>query len=499
MRQPDELFGYGELLRSVHPDDLPRMRAAVQATVTTGEDYAIEYRTIWPDGTLHWAAINGRLVLGRAGQKLRLVGVSADITSRKLAEDDLRRVNETLEERVKERTFELEAAHRTVLAEVAQRERTETLLRQAQKMEAIGQLTGGVAHDFNNLLMAVLGNLDLLRKHLPEDARMLRLIDGALQGARRGAALTQRLLAFARRQDLVVEPKNLADLVLGMSDLLEHSLGAEIELALQLPTDAPVAMVDANQLELAVLNLAVNARDAMPNGGRLTIAIDVASADGDLRPGDYVRLAVSDTGTGMSTETLKKATEPFFSTKGVGKGTGLGLSMLHGLAIQLHGTLRIESVVGQGTRAELWLPVASSQIHAIEAVRAPSVDFAPRPQARARILAVDDDRLIAMSTLDMLEDLGHEVVEANSGAEALRLLKAGPRFDLMITDFSMPQMNGAELAEAASAFDPKLPILLATGYAELPSEKQLTLPRLGKPYTQDQLAAELSKLLENRR
>lgn len=497
-RGPGVTFGYDELVQSIHPDDRPRMRSAVEAAIASGKDYAIEYRTVWPDGTLHWAAVNGRLVFDRDGRKIRLVGVSADITGRKLAEDDLRRANETLEARVNERTAELETAHRVVLAEVEQRERTETLLRQSQKMEAIGQLTGGVAHDFNNLLMAVLGNLDLLRKHIPEDARTARLIDGALQGARRGAALTQRLLAFARRQDLVVEPKNLTELVLGMTDLLERSLGAGIELQLDLPTDAPVAMVDANQLELAILNLAVNARDAMPDGGTLTIAIAVASGDGELLPGDYVRLAVSDTGAGMSAETLKKATEPFFSTKGVGKGTGLGLSMIHGLATQLQGALRLTSAVDEGTRAELWLPIASSPAQVVEVAASAPVGIAPHPQARARILAVDDDPLIAMSTLDMLEDLGHEVVEANSGAEALRLLEAGPPFDLMITDFSMPRMNGAELAEAARALDPDLPILLATGYAELPSGKQLSLPRLGKPYTQDQLASELSKLLDGR-
>ncbi|ALN74520.1 PAS domain-containing sensor histidine kinase [Aureimonas sp. AU20] len=490
----EEAFCYDDLLRSVHPGDRERMQAAVERSVSGGEDYAIEYRVLWRNGSVHWTAINGRLVRDRSGRKIRLVGVSADITARKEAEADLQRLNETLEARVAERTAELEAAHRIVMAEVEQRERTETLLRQSQKMEAIGQLTGGVAHDFNNLLMAVLGNLDLLRKHIPDDPRTARLIDGALKGAQRGAALTQRLLAFARRQDLVVEARDLADLVRGMTDLLERSLGGNIELTLELDDAPSTALVDANQLELAILNLAVNARDAMPNGGELRIRIDRGQGEGELSAGDYVRLSVSDTGQGMSAETLKKATEPFFSTKGVGKGTGLGLSMIHGLAVQLNGALRLTSHPGEGTRAELWLPAAD----ALPAVRAEAPRVEPKAErapVRARILAVDDDPLIAMSTTDMLEDLGHEVVEAQSGAQALQLLGQGSPFDLMITDFSMPRMNGAELAEAALALRPGLPILLATGYAELPAGERLGLPRLGKPYSQSQLADEIQKLL----
>ncbi|HEX2020811.1 MAG TPA: ATP-binding protein, partial [Aurantimonas sp.] len=356
---PEEDFVYGDLLERIHPDDRSRMTSAADQSITSGHDYAIEHRTLWRDGSVHWAAVNGRIVLDRHGQKVQLVGVSADITDRKAAEEGLQRLNETLEARVSERTAELETAHRTVVAEVEQRERTETLLRQSQKMEAIGQLTGGIAHDFNNLLMAVIGNLGLLRKHVPEDTRAIRLMDGALKGAQRGAALTQRLLAFARRQDLVVEPRDLSDLVVGMTELLERSLGSGIVLRLDLADEPLFAMVDANQLELAVLNLAVNARDAMPNGGELTIRVDRARGDGDLAPGEYVRLAVTDTGQGMSGETLKKATEPFFSTKGVGKGTGLGLSMIHGLAVQLKGELRLTSVIGTGTCAELWLPTAT--------------------------------------------------------------------------------------------------------------------------------------------
>ena len=407
---------------------------------------------------------------------------------------EISHLNETLEERVIQRTAELEKAHAVLVEQVAQRERAEQQLRQAQKLEAIGQLTGGVAHDFNNLLMAVLGNLELLEKHVAHDPKASRLLDGATRGARRGAALTQRLLAFGRRQDLVVKPINLADLVAGMDDLLARSIDHKVQIERQLPGGLPLASVDSNQVELALLNLAINARDAMPDGGRLSISLrreHVAAGTGDLKPGDYVVLAVSDTGHGMDKETLSKAIDPFFSTKGQGKGTGLGLSMIHGLAVQLDGTLKLDSTVGKGTTAELWLPATFEDVDEA-VVEAPST--LPATGTSLRVLMVDDDALIAMSSVDMLEDLGHVVTEANSGAAALALLEAGNGFDLMITDYSMPGMNGAELAKAARNLVPELPILVASGYAELPPGSGIDLPRLGKPYTQAQLATEINRL-----
>jgi PAS domain S-box-containing protein len=478
--QPDQTFGYRDLVASIHPEDQPRMQAAVQETNRSGRDYAIEYRVIWPDGTHHWVEVRAQPYHDRHGNVQRLVGVSADITARKNAEDDLRRLNETLEDRVLKRTAELESA--------------EKQLRQAQKLEAIGQLTGGVAHDFNNLLMAVLGNLEVLGKHLAEDPKARRLIEGATSGARRGAALTQRLLAFARRQDLTVEAVNLVDLVNGMHDLLFRSVGPNVRIEKRLPSDLPSALADSNQVELALLNLAINARDAMPDGGVVSISLRSETLEvstNEMGQGQYIVLTVADTGYGMDKETLDKAIDPFFSTKELGKGTGLGLSMIHGLAVQLNGALKLHSTVGKGTRAELWLPMTADRTK--DAHQDSSAD-APTFSRPLRILMVDDDGLIAMSSVDMLEDLGHIVTEANSGAAALTLLQRHEPFDLMITDYSMPGMNGAELGKAARELYPNLPILVASGYADLPPGSGIDLPRLGKPYSQSQLASEIGKL-----
>jgi signal transduction histidine kinase/CheY-like chemotaxis protein len=409
---------------------------------------------------------------------------------------ELREIQEGLERRVAERTVELEQAHAEVLAEIAQREKAEEKLRQAQKMEMIGQLTGGVAHDFNNLLMAVIGNLDLLRRRAPADPKLSRFIEGAIQGAQRGAALTQRLLAFARRQDLKTQPVDLSQLIFGMKDLLERSIGTQIELVVNASSNLPLVLIDANQVELAVLNLVVNARDAMPDGGRLSIEIDrvISSDPSDGGGTTFVRLSVIDTGTGMDEETLQKATEPFFSTKELGKGTGLGLSMIHGLMRQLGGTLKLTSLLGQGTRAELWLPTTTKELSISDDARQ---EPTPSPQEKIKVLIVDDDALILTSTAAMIEDLGHEVFEATSGTEAVAMLRSGEHIDLLITDFSMPRMNGAQLALEAKEIAPHLPVLMATGYAELPVGSELGYPRLAKPFQQEQLAAAISQVLRS--
>jgi PAS domain S-box-containing protein len=499
-REPGDSFAYLDLQASVHPEDVSWWQEAVQQTIKTKGDLNVEYRNIWPDGSQHWVDIRARAVRDAKGDVKSLVGVSTDITARKSSDIEremlvdqlaaertaLAELTSTLEQRVEERTADL-------MKEVAARERAQEQLRQAQKMETIGQLTGGVAHDFNNLLMAVMGNLDLLRKRMPDDPRLKRLIDGAMQGAERGASLTQRLLAFARQQDLKAVSVDLGTLIRGMIDLLERSLGPRVALRLDIPHDLPPAQIDPNQLELAILNLAINARDAMQDGGSINIKVTqhrVGKDEPALKAGDYLKVSVIDDGGGMSPETLKKAIEPFFSTKPVGKGTGLGLSMVHGLAVQLGGTLELSSTVGCGTTATLVLPATDKLPEAVAAAHV------MRHAARsAVILFVDDDPLIAMSTTEMLEDLGHRVIPANSGRHALEILESSEPIDLMMTDHVMPGMTGIELAAHSREVRPSLPILLATGYADLPEGAQLDLPRLAKPYHQDQLRDRLDQLL----
>jgi PAS domain S-box-containing protein len=498
-RGKDDPFTFDDLQASIHPDDRSRRQRVLDTTLSSGADYNVEYRNVWPDGSVHWVETRGRALRGPDGKLKSLVGVCSDITARKTADIErenlleqlaaertaLAELTATLEQRVEERGSEL-------MKEVSAREKAQEQLRQAQKMETIGQLTGGVAHDFNNLLMAVMGNLDLLRKRVPDDPRLHRLIDGALQGAERGASLTQRLLAFARQQDLRVVSVDLGALLLGMIDLLERSLGPRIALRLDIPDNLPPAGIDANQLELAILNLAINARDAMPEGGSIDIKVAEYRTSGDpaLKPGNYLKVSVIDTGVGMAPDILKKAIEPFFSSKPLGKGTGLGLSMVHGLAVQLGGALELASTPGKGTTAALILPVAAG---------APEAE-APAPMAvkvsrTAVILLVDDDPLIAMSTTEMLEDLGHRVIGASSGMRALDIIKSEQAIDLMMTDHVMPGMTGVELAAVSRELRPSLPILLATGYAELPDGAQLDLPRLTKPYHQDQLRDRLDQML----
>ncbi|MBV9904856.1 MAG: response regulator [Alphaproteobacteria bacterium] len=378
--------------------------------------------------------------------------------------------------------------------EVNERRRAEEALLQAHKMEALGQLTGGIAHDFNNLLMAVMGNLDLLRKHLRGDPRFARLIDGAMQGAQRGATLTRHMLAFARQQELTTDLVDLSALCAGMENMLERTLGPQFKLELSLADQLPAVKVDPTQIELAILNLCINARDAMTDGGRIVISTDFPdSVPAVLPAGRYVRLSISDSGAGMSEETLKKATEPFFSTKPVGKGTGLGLSMVHGLALQLGGLFQLDSRLGEGTTATIWLPALDGL--ASDVVPLPEQAIAPEEAAASTILMVDDDLLIGMATSDMLQDLGHTVIEASSGKMALDILMEGTKVDLMITDHAMPGMTGVELANRVRENYPELPILLATGYADLPSGERGEFPRLTKPYDQSALSAAITKLL----
>jgi PAS domain S-box-containing protein len=362
-------------------------------------------------------------------------------------------------------------------------EQTREALFQAQKMQAIGQLSGGIAHDFNNLLTVILGNLEILRKRVTEEPKVLRLIDNATQGALRGVSLTQRMLAFARRQELKSEPVAVPALVTGIFGLLRSSLGPSVHIETRFPDNLEPVMADVNQLELAVLNLATNARDAMPQGGKIVFSARVEdvveSTPSSLVRGRYVCLTVGDSGVGMDEATLASAMDPFFTTKGVGKGTGLGLSMVHGFIEQLGGRFILKSEKGVGTTAELWLPVATRGATAQPLVEQPSVVV-----PRLSVLVVDDDSLVLTSTTLLLEDLGHRVISVPSGAKALELIEGTEEVDLVITDMAMPQMSGAQLAQAIQVLKPGLPIILATGYAERLEGFATELPRLSKPYTQ---------------
>ncbi len=368
-------------------------------------------------------------------------------------------------------------------------------LRQSQKMEAMGSLTGGVAHDFNNLLSPIVGSLDLLQRKGLGGAREQRLIDGALQSAERAKTLVQRLLAFARRQPLQAEAVDLTALVQGMAELVASTSGPRVHLNLQIAPDLPPAQVDANQVEMAILNLAVNARDAMPDGGHLTITAAAEMVDAvhraHLAPGHYLRLSVTDTGEGMDEATIARAIEPFFSTKGVGKGTGLGLSMVHGLAAQLGGGLAISSQLGEGTIVELWLPASE------QAVRLADQGAATVTQTSANCgtaLLIDDEELVRMSTADMLVELGYVVVEAGSAEGALQLVEDGLVPDIVVTDHLMPGMNGADLARLLQGKQPDLAVLLVSGYADA-AGIPLDLPRLTKPFRSADLAAAVGALI----
>ncbi len=416
----------------------------------------------------------------------------------------LERFNAELERRVAERTAELQRFNEELEQRIDERTRErETALAQlfeAQKMDTIGRLTGGVAHDFNNLLMAVLGSLALLEKRLgAEDQHSRRLLHNAVQGAQRGAALTQRLLAFSRRQELKPESVDVAHLVSGMEELLKRALGHGIDLSLNFPSGLPPLLADANQLELALLNLALNARDAMPKGGRLMIAaagetVTHSGQNARLAPGDYLRISIVDTGVGMDTVTLTKATEPFFTTKGPGKGTGLGLSMVQGLAAQSGGMLDIHSEPDAGTTIDLWLPRATTS--AVSVARAAQPTHLLPHTEPCKVMIVDDDLLVMTGTAAMIDDLGHTSIEAHSAAEALAKLESGIEVDVVITDHAMPSMTGLQLAECIQDRFPGLPIILATGYAELPADPvKLGLLKLTKPCTQQEIAAAIYQAL----
>jgi PAS domain S-box-containing protein len=413
----------------------------------------------------------------------------SEVTERSWAH--IERVRSEAEVRLGEQRFREELAEKVEERTAALRQ-AEQALGQVLKMEALGNLTGGIAHDFNNLLMAVLGSLELLRKRVPEEPGILRLLDNAMNGAQRGASLTRRMLTFARQQDLKFERIDLHELVGGMSELMERSLGPTIAVEIDLAPDLPPVETDRNQLESALLNLAVNARDAMNGEGRIVIAgrdVTPTGRASDLKPGRYVCLSVTDTGHGMDETTLKKATDPFFTTKEVGRGTGLGLSMVHGFAEQSGGILILKSAPTKGTTAEIWLPALEGGVPAYDGSEPEAVSGSQRTLS---VLAVDDDDMVLMSTVELLEDLGHRVTFARCGRDALDNIGRAP-FDLVITDHAMPEMTGVQLATTLRTSWPDLPIILASGYADLPPGTADGIPRLAKPFSLSTLAEAIDK------
>ena len=489
----EEQLGLAWLDKVVHPEDRERVRERWIAAVQGRSDYDLELRIRRADGQYRWFKARATPVRDE-GRTVRWFGTCTDITDIVEARETLRRTREELEQLVVERTRNLADANDRLITEIAERERTEAALLQAQKLEAVGQLTSGVAHDFNNLLTGVLGNLELLERRLKSE-ESLRRLRAARLAAERGARLTHQLLAFSRKQRLAPTPLDLNRLVSEASDMLFRTIGATVRIETVLTDGLWPALVDPTQIELVLLNLAINARDAMPAGGRLTIRtanVSRGDAPADLAPGEYVLISVSDTGEGMSEEVLTRAVEPFFTTKEPGKGSGLGLSMVHGVATQSGGGLHIDSRLSRGTTVNVYLPRARR-------VSAAAREREPLPATvheRATLMVVDDDSDVREVAVGSLESLGYHMLAAENGPAALDLLARSGPVDLLIVDMAMPGMNGVELIKRARERWGDLKAMLVTGYADVaafaPANSDLVLQ---KPYRLERLAENVAEAL----
>lgn len=455
-------------------------------------------------GESKWTRVSGIPLRDGEGNVSGAISVIVDIDDQKRGQAALADAAQKLEELVAERTAELTEALGRLKEAAEERARTEEALRQAQKMEAVGQLTGGIAHDFNNMLTGITGAIDVLRRRISTGRLddLDRFMDAASSSAQRAASLTARLLAFSRRQSLDSRATDVNALIASLDDLIRRTMHERIDVSVKLATDIPAAIVDMHQLESAVLNLAINARDAMPDGGTLLVETDVALlAEGDCAdepdfiPGHYVVVTVSDTGVGMDAATLAKVFEPFFTTKSIGQGTGLGLSMVYGFIKQSDGCVQIHSEEGMGTAVSLYLPVANCAAPASETVPA-----AVHHGDGETVLLVEDDASVRLLVCDVLDELGYKSVEAAEPFSAIRMLESGARFDLMITDVGLPSMNGRQLADIARQHLPDLPILFITGYAQTAATRAEFLgpnmQMIAKPFQIELLAAKIDEMLK---
>jgi len=487
-----------------HPDHHDRVSASMRRAVAIGSIWEETFPLRGKDGQYRWFLSRALPIRDDFGQVTHWFGTNTDITAQVTAEEALRELNDNLERRVAERTRELADINHLLHLEMNERERAEETLRHAQKMEAIGQLTGGLAHDFNNMLSGVLGALELIQRRVASGRvnDLDRYVDAATSSANRAAALTHRLLAFARRQSLDPKPVDVNQLVLSMEDMLRRTMAEHIIFETRLQADPWLAYTDAHQLENALLNLVINARDAMNGGGRLLIQTGCVQIDNTqpdrLEPGDYVTLSVADNGCGMPVEVITKAFDPFFTTKPIGQGTGLGLSMVYGFIKQTGGHVRIDSTPGQGTVITLFLPRNHTQPE-------PQKEQEKRDTATQStcpdetVLVVEDEVAVRMLVIEVLEEFGYRVLEAPDGTTALPYLEGDQRIDLLLSDIGLPGINGRQLAEMARQHRPDLKVLFITGYApnaEIRDEFLAPgMDMLAKPFSIDTLAAKVSELI----
>ena len=482
-----------DLLDMIHPDDRDSIAQQCERCARYGDDFEMQFRVRLPEGNERWIFDKGQTFTDANGKPSYMVGACLDITQHKRTERALHRLNETLEQRVN--------------AEVAARARTEAALRQSQKMEAVGQLTGGLAHDFNNLLAGVIGSLELLSVRLDQGRTddLQRYIRSALTSATRATALTHRLLAFSRRQTLDPSPTDLNTLIEGMMELLQRTIGPMVSYSTHLSDELWLTLCDTNQLENALLNLTINARDAMPDGGQLTLISENLRLDEPLaqeiglQSGEYVALGVRDTGVGIPPEKLGYVFDPFYTTKPLGEGTGLGLSMVYGFAKQSGGGVRIESTVGEGTSVWIYLPRhhgESADLHAPS-----TTDLSPASVEGRTVLVVDDEPNVRMLVTEVLQEMGLNTLEAAEGPSGLRILDSDAHLDLLISDIGLPGgMNGRQLADAAREKRPSLRVLFITGYAESSvlqrSNASYDYEVLTKPFTISNLEDKVRSMLE---